>query len=200
LRETWHEVRDPLAALQAGNRAPFEAFVHAEFTTFLGFFLRLGARRPEAEDLTQDLFLKLFRHAESYTARERFAAYAFRVARNAWIDRQRRNARADSAVEAHARDQEVRREGNEAEPAVPILDLARREEAARAREFLRELPEHHRLVIELGVVQELPYADIAAALDIPIGTVKSRMFHAVRRLREALESEASRPRLEAKRA
>jgi DNA-directed RNA polymerase specialized sigma24 family protein len=49
-------------------------------------------------------------------------------------------------------------------------------------------------------VQELPYADIAAALDIPIGTVKSRMFHAVRRLREALESEASRPRLEEKRA
>ena len=51
---------------------------------------------------------------------------------------------------------------------------------------VRRLSERHRLVFELGVVQELSYAEISAVLEIPTGTVKSRMFHAVRRLREAL--------------
>ena len=58
------------------------------------------------------------------------------------------------------------------------------------RAALAELPDKHRLVFELGILQELPYADISAALEIPVGTVKSRMFHAVRKLREALGEDA----------
>ena len=54
---------------------------------------------------------------------------------------------------------------------------------------LAGLGEHHRLVFELGVVQELPYQEIGQILGIPVGTVKSRMFHTVRKLQEAMGEE-----------
>ena len=60
------------------------------------------------------------------------------------------------------------------------------------RAAVAALPEHLRLVIVLGVDEGLAYAEIAGVLGIPEGTVKSRMFHAVRALREALHAEADR--------
>jgi RNA polymerase sigma-70 factor (ECF subfamily) len=177
---------DPLAALRDGDPGPFEAFVRAETPTLLAFFLRLGAGRAEAEDLTQDTFLKLFRHAPQYRAQDRFAPYALRVARNAWIDRRRRaSVRPAPAAGGEAEDE--RPEVNEpVERRGPFELASAGEERRRVTDALAALPDHHRLVFELGVLQELPYAEIADALDIPVGTVKSRMFHALRRLRAEL--------------
>ena len=90
MKGTWDFDRDPLAALRSGDERLFEEFVRLELPTFAGFFLRLGAGVHEAEDLVQELFLKLFHQAPHYRPQERFSAYAFRAARNAWIDRQRR--------------------------------------------------------------------------------------------------------------
>lgn len=187
---------DPLVALQAGDPAPFEAFVAAESRSFLGFFRRLGASAQEAEDLVQDVFLKLFRHADTYTPSGRFEAFAFRVARNAWIDRARRRAARPRLLSGEAGEDEgpselLREPDREPGPAA----LAERgEEAGRVRAALARLSEGQRLVFELGVVQELPYAEIATLLEIPQGTVKSRMFNAVRRLRELLEAEPEEDR------
>ena len=189
MREPWDFDRDPLVALRHGDPGPFEAFVTSETTTFLGFYLRLGAKRPEAEDLVQELFMKLFRHAETYRPQDRFAAFAYRVARNAWIDRQRRSARAEDLTQTLAASEEARQRSQESRSEWPVSELAQREEIERLNEALGELPEHHRMVFDLGVRQELPYAEISALLEIPIGTVKSRMFHAVRKLREALEGD-----------
>ena len=61
-----------------------------------------------------------------------------------------------------------------------------REEADRLRAAVTGLSEHHRLVFELAVYQELPYAQIGQVLGIPVGTVKSRMHNSVRALRETL--------------
>ncbi|MEE8469663.1 MAG: RNA polymerase sigma factor [Planctomycetota bacterium] len=192
MKETWEDDRDPLAALRDGDSALFEAFVRRELKTFLGFFLRLGASRVEAEDLVQDLNLKLFQHARSYRAQGRFAAYAFRVARNLLIDRRRRravrpvaSAGGGSALDGDEQPawlDQIPDRGSE-EPQSALL---RREEALRVRAALLELSERQRLVFELGVVQELPYHEIGSILEIPVGTVKSRMFHAVRKLQELL--------------
>lgn len=188
MKESWDFGEDPLIALQRGDPGLFEAFVLSETPTFLAFFLRLGARRAEAEDLVQDLFLKLFRNAESYTPQGRFAAYAFRVARNAWIDGARRRAHRPGEGRGEGEDEgglllEARAAGAAEDPGA---DLARREEVARLHAALATLGERHRLVFELGVLQDLPYGTIADMLDIPVGTVKSRMFHAIRKLRDGL--------------
>lgn len=190
MRDSWDGTQDPLSALRAGSPGAFEEFVRAETRTFLAYFIRLGAGRSEAEDLVQETFLKLFRSAAqasatSYDARGKFAGYAFRVARNVWIDRRRRarSAMASGDVEAvqvevdHRLDRAIGR---------PEDELVRMESSDVVRVAVAGLPETHRAVFELAVVEELPYAAIAEALEIPVGTVKSRMHSAVARVRDAL--------------
>ena len=186
MKGSWDDDRDPLSALRSGDPAPFEDFVRTEVSTLVAFFTRQGADRAEAEDLTQEVFLRLFRSAAQYDSRDRFSAYTWRVARNAWIDRKRRRVPrgegGDDEMPAGARDA--------VDPAeAPLEGLQRGEEAGRVHAALGRLSESHRLVFELGVLQELPYATISDLLEIPVGTVKSRMFHALRKLRELLGDE-----------
>jgi len=195
----WDLPVDPLAALREGDPVPFEAFVRDHARRFFAFFRRQGAGLHEAEDLTQEVFLKLHSNAARYRPRERVAAYCLRVARNVWIDHRRRaSARVATvptasagAVGAVERDpSEVGAALARPAPAEEAPDARAElvEESERARAALRELPEHHRLVFELGVVEGLAYPEIARLLDVPVGTVKSRMFHAVRKLRAIVEA------------
>lgn len=189
--------RDPLEALRDGDPAPFEAYVRQRGRDLVLFFRRQGAGRAEAEDLSQDVFLKLYRHADRYRANERFAAYILRIARNVWIDSRRRRAvrPAAAAGDGPAGEREEGLDGalgdRQQDPGPqPGEHAAVADEAGRLRVALAELSEAHRLVFEFGVLRELSYPEIADLLGIPIGTVKSRMFHAVRKLREAVEGDA----------
>lgn len=193
MKDSWDGTQDPLAALRAGRPAPFEDFVRSETRTFLAYFVRLGASRAEAEDLAQETFLKLFRSASrssqaSYDARGQFAGYAFRVARNVWIDRLRRSRGAGPGAMGDVAEAQVHVDLRlDRAPAAPEDGMVQRESAQVVRDAVASLPEGHRTVFELAVVEELPYAAIAEALEIPVGTVKSRMHSAVSRVREALE-------------
>ena len=191
MKDSWEGTDDPLSALRSGDPAPFEDFVRSETRAFLAFFIRLGAGRSEAEDLVQETFLKLFRsaatsRATSYDARGRFAGYAFRVARNVWIDRRRRLRLVPTdRVEAEL---QVASDGR-TERSVPAPDapLLERESSEVIRAVVGALPEGHRAVFELAVIEELSYSAISEALEIPIGTVKSRLHSAVLRVRAALQ-------------
>jgi RNA polymerase sigma-70 factor (ECF subfamily) len=198
LNSPWDHSPDPLAALREGDPEPFEAFVRAALGRFLGFFRRQGASLEEAEDLTQEVFLKLHQNADRYRPEERFPSYCFRVARNVWIDARRRGAARPTPTSLDAGgaggpagDGRSLGERNASEQREPGDVAALREGAERLRAAVSELGEHHRLVFELGVVQELSYGEIGSILDIPVGTVKSRMFHAVRKLREAAGTDSA---------
>ena len=177
---------DPLVALQNGDARPFEAWVRQDAASFLAFFRRLGASRSESEDLAQEVFLKVFRNREHYQPGGRFRAFAFRVARNAWIDHRRRGSVRPPSAAGGVEEDEARPPVSDDAPS-PEERASRREQAGRVRAALAQLSEGHRMVFELGIQQELPYSEIADLLGIPEGTVKSRMFHAVRKLREMLE-------------
>lgn len=190
MKASWDGERDPLRALQRGRTDLFERFVTVEAATFVAFFVRLGATLEEAEDLCQDVFLKIYRSTRAYEPRSQFTAFAMRIAKNAWIDRHRRRAarpETRAAVEREAGDVEQLPEPRGA----PDHGLQLAEDVDRLSAALRKLPAGQRVVFELAVMQERPYAEIAAALDIPVGTVKSRVFHAVRRLRAELEGEGA---------
>ena len=170
--------RDPLVALRQGDPAPFEEFVRARVRTLMAYFTQQGASLTRAEDLTQELFLRLYRSAARYRAEERLVAYCFRLARNLWIDECRRAPRHGP----------VGRPGPEVEElaAQEIRGTLLLEEEERGlRELLASLPGGQRRVLELALLGELSQAEIADQLSIPLGTVKSRMFHALRRLRAA---------------
>jgi len=191
LKDSWDDERDPLAALRGGDREPFEQFVRSEAATLLRFFQRHGALLGEAEDLAQEVFLKLYRSAPTYRAQSRFSSYVLRVARNAWIDHRRRRAvrmegpSLDEATDGNASLLELL-PGSDPEVS---RGAERLEERERVQAALAHLPESHSVVIELALVQQRPYARISELLGIPVGTVKSRIFHALRRLREILSEE-----------
>ena len=147
MKDLWDGERDPLAALVEGRTGPFEAFVEAETSTFLGFFGRLGARRSEAEDLTQETLLKLFRLASasipgsasvpsagaaSYEARGQFRGFAFRVARNVWIDRGRKRSTEPLVVDGDSQF------GADPGAESPEARLETAEESARIRAAVAE--------------------------------------------------------------
>lgn len=190
MKQRWDGERDPLAALRRGDPSLFEDFVRREASTLLGFFQRLGAPEVEAEDLTQEVFLKLFRSAATYAPLNAFSAFTWRVARHAWIDRRRRGA-AHAEAAAGCDPAEIARSHD------PSRGAVEREEGERIRGGLAQLSQAHRLAFELAVVQELSCAEIAEVLEIPVGTVKSRVFHAVRRLRGVLAGEPGALEVEA---
>ena len=188
--DRWQLPCDPLLALQQGDPGPFESFVRLHARTMMAYFRQRGAPSARCEDLAQEVFLKLHQGAARYRPEERFSSYCFRIARNVWIDECRRaGVRPELARGGEESELEPVREPV-APPLDPTAGLVAAEEGEAVLRLLATLPEAHRVVFELAVLGELGYGEIATRLGIPLGTVKSRMFYAVRRLREEL---AERP-------
>ena len=186
MRQRWDGNRDPLAALAAGKPALFEDFVTTEAGTLLGFFRRLGAGPGEAEDLVQETILKLFRGAKNYQPAGRFESYAFRAARNVWIDGQRRAAVRERASGDGPDEGPQLVEALPGREPEPFEGLELEERSKRLDGAVQRLDEAHRVAFELGVIQGLPYAEVSELLEVPVGTIKSRVYHAFKRLREDL--------------
>ncbi len=161
--------------IRAGQQEAFAALVRRHQQPLLNFFVRLGADIHGAEDCAQEALLRLYRYRDRYAPSAPFTAFLYTLARHAWIDWSRSRARRPALPLERAAAMGAER------PADDRLDL---------RAALVALPERLRMVLVLSVDQGLNLAEIAAVLEIPAGTVKSRMFHAVRRLREVLNAPA----------
>jgi len=160
---------------RSGREEAFAALVRRHQCALVNFFRRMGVDTDGALDCAQETFLRLLRYRETYRGLVPFKVFLLRLARHARIDWVRRAGRR-AARPLESEDCAV---PEEAVPAEARLDL----EAAVAA-----LPERLREVIVLSVKQGLSYAEIAAVLEVPIGTVKSRAFYAVRALREVLDA------------
>ncbi len=181
---------DLLARYRDGDGQAFRQLVEQFRDRMVQFFFRLCWDRDRAEDLTQDLFLKLMIGARRYRPEGRMATFVYRVATNLWIDHYRQSKprpRFQSYDQVTLPSGEVERPveyaGREAPPVEQISDG---EEKQAMRKALERLTEPHRIVFELAVYQERPYQEISELLGIPVGTVKSRMHNAVAALKVML--------------
>jgi RNA polymerase sigma-70 factor (ECF subfamily) len=165
---------------RAGQRDAFARIVGRYQQHLVNLFRRLGAETHGAEDCAQETFLRLYRSLDRYSPMAPFPAYLFTIARHAWIDSRRRSAR-------HEHDEEPVEALEAPAPAGSPTD-----DRMDLRAALAVLPAHLRVVVVLTVDEGLSYPETAAVLGIPVGTVKSRMFHAVRALREALHAGTER--------
>jgi len=163
----------------AGEIEAFGELVRRHQNNLLNFFRHLGAHMDKAEDLTQETFLRLYQWRQRYEPTARFKTFLFTLARHAWVDSLRKEART------------VRTAGGELPEYVP--DARAHPEHAQThldiREALAALSEKLRAVVVLNVYHGLAYKEIGEILEIPEGTVKSRMFQALRQLRSLLSQE-----------
>jgi len=128
----------------------------------------------DADDLAQETFIRVFKYRDRYQPTARFSAFLYTVARHVWLDLLR---------QARHREKLTRRleddGGRSSDGGHPAAQLKMDADAA-----LRRLPEKLRSVIVLSFYQGLKYEEIAGVLRIPVGTVKSRVFLALNRLKE----------------
>ncbi len=180
------KTEDLLARFRDGDESAFDELVGAFEARLVQFFYRLCWDRARAEDFAQQVFLKLLRGVGTYTPEGKLATYVFRIATNVWIDHYRA---ARPRQRLYSLDQAM---SNGFEPAAdtaqrsPLDRVEHDEERARLKGAIERLTEPHRLVFELAIYQELPYAEVAEVLGIPVGTVKSRMHNSVKALKEFL--------------
>lgn len=146
------------------------------------FLMRQGTSVELAEELAQEALLIVWRKAD-YFARSRgtAASWIFAIARNLRIDAARRDKRA----QLYAMTDEA--ENDREEPARPDDIVSQAESAARVRAAMADLPPEQLEVVRLSFVEGAPHSEIADRLDLPLGTVKSRLRLAMRRMRKSLE-------------
>lgn len=175
-------------AFKRGNRSAFESLVRRHQRGLMNYFFRMLWNRQTSEDLTQEVFVKVFTHVESYQATAKFTTYLYRIARNTWIDHLRRTKHQRRVGSLDATNEDGRSLGDSLALVTdgPDEELGKRELVERVLNAISSLDEPHREVLVMSEVQGMRYSDIAEALGIPVGTVKSRMFNAMKRLREKL--------------
>lgn len=138
----------------------------------LNFFWRQGVNINGAEDLVQETYLRLWKYSDRYKKTAKLSTFLFILARQVLIDSYRRESSRVNREETYSE------EINQVEPPkVPCV-------ADDVRWAVSQLSPPLREVVELGFFQELPYKEVSEILSIPIGTVKSRMSNALKRLKE----------------
>jgi RNA polymerase sigma-70 factor, ECF subfamily len=161
-----------------GDAAAWEDLVRAHTRRVYGLCYRFTGREAEAQDLTQDVFLRVFRALGSFRSTEgSFTTWLARLTRNLLIDhyRRTRNERVTDSIEEQLPRAEVRTGAGVSAPMRPDSAVAGREASELLQEALGKLSPELRETIILRDLQEMEYREIAEVLAIPEGTVKSRL-------------------------
>ena len=146
------------------------------------FALRILGNAQEAEDLTQEVFLTLWRNQSYDPKRGSMLAFLNTLTRSKSIDRYRQR-------QAQWRSLEKLGRSNFLEPRNDLMDkLALKETSFQVRKAMDTLPTHQRIVLEMAYFDGLSQSEIAEDLKIPLGTVKSHKRNALLKLRQVLDS------------
>lgn len=176
-----------------GDQLAWEAVVRQHWRKVFNVAYKFVGSHEQAEDLTQDIFLKIFRSLETFDRRANFQTWLISVSRNLCIDYYRSVRRERQLIDRELRSEEM--------PAVsrtvsPLKTLENRDLAAELRQALQGLPSSLRTAVLLRDIHELSYQEIADRLKLPEGTVKSRINRGRRELArrvQRLRAEANRP-------
>jgi len=172
-----------LVAHREGDRAAFVVLLERYRAEVLNFLTRFLGNRAAAEDVFQDTFLQIHLSAETFDAARTFKPWMFTIAANKARDfHRRRKRRAAASLSAPIGGGDDGGEfvdllsGNEETPDVPI---EQEEQAALVKRVVDELPPHYREILLLSYFQRMSYQQISEVLEVPLGTVKSRLHSAV---------------------
>lgn len=183
--------RELVRRAQEGDRDAFRVLFERHHRRAYAVAYGVVKNEQDALDVVQDGFVKVHRHIDSFQGSSSFYTWLYRIIMNLSIDhvRRRRNAKGLEYDDALARSEDQAGDG----ALLPrILDgnpgktVIRRELMGRIQKALEELPEYHRAVILLREVEGLSYEEMAEVLEVPKGTIMSRLFHARKKMQAEL--------------
>ena len=166
-----------------GDVAGFEKLVTRYQNKIMGYVGRMtNGDREEAEDITQEAFIKAYRSLDSFRGQASFSTWLYKIATNLCIDRARTRKRRPQ--QAYSLDEPYDKEDDKGGREIadsrfePSKGVERDEMRTIVRQTVAEMPEKQRQVLIMCDLQGMAYENIAEVLGIPLGTVKSRIFHA----------------------
>jgi len=169
---TDHEL---MAAVARGDVASMSGIYEHRNRALFRFFYRLTGRQAPAEDLTHEVFLRMIRYRHTYQTGDGFEAWMYRIARNAFADYVKKTRLETSAGEGEM-------EAVESANPSQFESLAKQQDLATLHRALRRLPEEKRELILLSRFQGLSYEQIGRIVGCETGTVKVRVFRAVKEM------------------
>jgi RNA polymerase sigma-70 factor (ECF subfamily) len=176
-----------LEAAAGGDESAWRRLVEAYSGRVYGLLYRQCGDAELAEEIAQATFVKVARKLGGYREHGRFEPWLFRIAMNQLRDEMRRRKRQAPAIDFAETPPESIGYAGDADRASPDRPAVEAERDAKLHAALAELPEADQRVLHMRYTAELSYAQIAEALDQPLGTVLARGHRALKKLRQALD-------------
>ena len=176
-QKTYDSMPDPelMQETRLGHTAAFGVLVARYQQPLMNFYRRLGVY-TDAEDMVQEVFLRLYRYRDRYRPTAKFTTFLYMIARQVRLDMLRKRVRREEFSKEYAGEMEDKSRVR------GVTDSKKVDVAA----CLDKLPDSMKELIVLSIFQGIKYAEISEMLDVPVGTIKSRMFSALRQLKDML--------------
>jgi RNA polymerase sigma-70 factor, ECF subfamily len=175
--------RDLIDRVLGGDRSAFNHLVVKYRNRVMGIAMRMLGDRAEAEDVAQDIFVKVFRGLNGFQGGALFSTWLYRVSANSCINHRKR-IHLRPAVSADASVLELRSPDMASNPHVLLEEKQLKLLIEKA---IQALPEEQRIVVILRDIEGLSYEAIAEALELELGTVRSRLHRGRMALQERLK-------------
>jgi RNA polymerase sigma-70 factor (ECF subfamily) len=167
-----------------GNKKSFELLIIKYEKQIFNLIFNFTKDREVVADLAQETFLKAFRALHNFRGQSSFYTWLRRIAINNSINYL--NTRTHTSLDSEPLNTEIRNL-SDSKFGTPEKNILQEESSALVRKAMNSLPERLRSILLMREFEDMTYEEIADALDCPVGTVRSRLFHARRLLKQKLE-------------
>jgi RNA polymerase sigma-70 factor, ECF subfamily len=176
--------------VKAGDQSAFDYLVQKYRRPLVSFMYRMARNTAAAEDLAQEVFLRVYRSRQTYEASAKFTTWLYRIATNLAVNHARdtRHERPEVTVSLDEPDEETGTTLDVADGTMTAEEaLVRRERMAAIRSKVEALPERQKLAVLMHKYQQMDYKQIADVLKLSESATKSLLFRAYQTLREQLK-------------
>jgi RNA polymerase sigma-70 factor, ECF subfamily len=176
--------------VKAGDQSAFDYLVQKYRRPLVSFMYRMARNTAAAEDLAQEVFLRVYRSRQTYEASAKFTTWLYRIATNLAVNHARdtRHERPEVTVSLDEPDEETGTTLDVADGTITAEEaLLRRERMAAIRSKVEALPERQKLAVIMHKYQQMDYKQIADVLKLSESATKSLLFRAYQTLREQLK-------------
>jgi RNA polymerase sigma-70 factor, ECF subfamily len=173
---------------QRGDREAFDTLVRKHEAKAYQYAYRLTRNQDEASDIVAEAFVRVYNAIHNFKSQAAFGTWLFRILTNCFLDlKKKEKNRPTTSLESSIQTSDglLERQIEDPKPS-PLEQTFVSERSQRIADALKQVPEYQRSMILMYHAEQMSYEDIAAALDLPIGTVKSRLNRARIALREIL--------------
>jgi RNA polymerase sigma-70 factor (ECF subfamily) len=181
---------DVMLRVKAGDDSAFEYLIQKYRRAMVSFMFRMAHNSAVAEDLAQEVFLRVYRSRQNYEASAKFTTWLYRIATNLAVNHARdtRHERPENVVSLDEKDEDTGQSLDLPDRSLTVEErMVRRERMSAIRQRVQALPERQRVAVLMHKYQQMDYKQISEVLKLSESATKSLLFRAYETLREQLK-------------